>query len=159
MKRALASLRRRPRRALLLVAVVAVASVLVGYSVITLTNQTATSENGGAAPGGTTTNSLTRTVRYMVQSPQTGQWTVIRAMSSILSVTASNTGSVPAYQSLASLNQTVIGYECTNQGKNGVCNSFGYVQQTGWFWDVASRLLTVHYLGGANVTLTVVEGP
>lgn len=64
-----------------------------------------------------------------------------------------------AYRSLASLNQTSIGNECSHLAGNGVCNSFEYVQQTGWFWDSAGRTLTVHYLGGANVTLTVIEQP
>lgn len=95
-------------------------------------------------------NGLATTARYTVNSPPTGQWLVVDATSPVLSVSASNTGTIPGFSSLASLNQTSIGYACSQAPRGGQC-------QTGWFWDSAGRLLTVHYLGGANVTLTVVE--
>ena len=115
------------------------------------------SSNGATDTNPNSSSSSFTTARYTVDSPATGQWLVVQATSPIISVSASDTGTIPAYHSLASLNQTSIGEECSHLASNGVCDSFEYMQQTGWFWDSANRVLTVHYLGGANVTLTVVE--
>lgn len=99
------------------------------------------------------------TAVYTVDSPATSQWLVVQATHPVLSVSASDTGAIPAFTSLASLNQTTIGNQCTQPRGNGACQSYKSVQQTGWFWDASTHTLTVHYLGGNNVTLTVVEGP
>jgi hypothetical protein len=160
----------------LLVVLLVAGSVLLLYQQITPTSQ-ANSSDGTSTTGNsssnlafsaekkssvssfTISNSLTTTARYTVDGSPTGQWLVIQATFPILSVSASDTGIIPEYRSLSSLNQTSIGYECSQRASDGSCVSFEYVQQTGWFWDSAGRTLTVHYLGGANVTLTVIEQP
>jgi hypothetical protein len=120
---------------------------------------TPNSQKGSPTTSITALGTLATTARYTVNGSPTGQWLVVQADSPISSVSASDTGIISAYSSLASLNQTSIGYVCSQKASDGACSSFGYVQQTGWFWDSSSRILTVHYLGGANVILTVVEQP
>jgi hypothetical protein len=153
-------MKRRTKYYVLLAVLVAV--LLAGGSALLLYPQIApaiTKPGSSTVSSFTTSRSLTTTARYTVNSSPTGQWLVVQADSPISSVSASDTGTIPTYSSLASLNQTSIGDECSQKASDGACSSFEYVQQTGWFWDAASRTLTVHYLGGANVVLTVVEQP
>jgi hypothetical protein len=149
-------MKRRTRYSVLLVVVLAGGSALLLFQQMT---PAITGPSSFSASSFTTSGNLTTTARYTVDSSPTGQWLVVQADSPILSVSASNTGAIPAYPSITGLNQTAIGYECSQHASDGACNSFEYVQQTGWFWDSTSRLLTVHYLGGSNVILTVVEHP
>ena len=149
-------MKRRTRYYVLLAVLLAGGSALLLYPQMT---PAITNASSSTASPFTTSRTLTTTARYLVNSSPTGQWLVVQADSPISSVSASDTGTIPAYGSLASLNQTSIGYECSQKASDGACYSFGYVQQTGWFWDSAGRTLTVHYLGGTNVTLTVVERP
>jgi hypothetical protein len=153
-------MRRRKKYVLLLVVVIVAGSVLLLYGQVTPAGRTKSHGETGANGNSsfTASNALATTARYTVNSAPTSQWLVIQATSPILSVSASDTGTIPSYPSLAGLNQTSIGYKCSQPASNGSCNSSEYLQQTGWFWDSSSHLLTVHYLGGTNVTLTVVEG-
>ena len=150
-------MKRRTRYAILLAVLLAGGFAVLLYqemaTTIRISSPSATDTNPNSSSSSFTT------ARYTVDSPATGQWLVVQATYPIISVSASDTGTIPAYRSLASLNQTSIGDECSHLAGNGVCDSFEYVQQTGWFWDSANRVLTVHYLGGANVTLTVIEQP
>ncbi|MDA4123467.1 MAG: hypothetical protein OK456_09840 [Thaumarchaeota archaeon] len=167
-------MKRRTKSKVLLVVSLAVGIVLLFYLYATLAARTGspseTTAIGNSSNGATSgqkesstsltkSNSLETTARYTVDSPSTGQWLTVQATSPIFSVSASDSGTIPPYSSLASLNQTSIGYECSQPASNAGCGSYEYVQQTGWFWDSSSHILTVHYLGGANVTLTVVEQP
>jgi len=149
-------MKRRSRYSLMLVVLLAGGSALLLYQLMT---PAITNPSPSIASSFMTSRTLTMTARYTVNSSPTGQWLVVQADSPISSVSASDTGTIPAYSSLASLNQTSIGYECSQKASDGTCSSSEYVQQTGWFWDSAGRLLTVHYLGGANITLTVIEQP
>jgi hypothetical protein len=116
----------------------------------TSAQKTATATNAGSA---------VRTASYTLDGPLTSQWILIQAARPVQSVVASNTGEIPAYSSLASLNQTLIGYRCVRESADGACASSQYLTQTGWFWDQASGVLTIHYLGGRGVVVTVVEQP
>jgi hypothetical protein len=141
---------------------VMIAALLAGGSALLLYQEmtpATTNSVSSRASFFTTSGTQTMTARYTVNSSPTGQWLVVRADSPISSVSASDTGAIPAYGSLASLNRTSIGYQCSQKPIDGDCSSFEYVQQTGWFWDPTGHTLTVHYLGGSNVTLTVVEQP
>ena len=124
-----------------------------------ITNTLSTVTNSSSRTNSTVsaTTPIPITVQYTITSPPIGQWIVVRASYPILLVSASNTGSIPVYHSLASLNKTTIGYVCTRETGAGACNSWQYLQQTGWFWESANYVLVVHCLGGENVTLTVVE--
>ena len=167
LRRAIKRVRKRPV-VLLVVVLLLAGSVLLVYA----SQRPTTAGSSSSIPGGVTSLSSGAsssstfvapsgpgTATYTVDSPATGQWIVVQATHQVIKVTASDTGTIPAYTSLAGLNQTTIGNQCTQPQGNGPCQSFKYVQQTGWFWDSGSRTLTVHYLGGQNVTLTVVEGP
>jgi hypothetical protein len=154
-------MKRRTRYSIILVVMVILAGgfALLLYLQATSGIATPNSQKGSPTSSFATSGTLATTARYTVNSSPTGQWLVVQADSPISSVSASDTGTISAYSSLASLNQTSIGYECSQKASDGACSSFEYVQQTGWFWDSASRTLTVHYLGGANVVLTLVEQP
>ncbi len=94
-------------------------------------------------------------VEYTTNGSVTSQWLVVKSTASILSVSASNSGTIPEYSSLMSLNKTVIGYVCSGVAGGGTCTSWKYIQETGWYWDSATDLLYIHYLGGRNVKLDV----
>jgi len=149
-------MKRRTRYHVIMVVLLAGGAVLLLYQQMT---PAITDPGSSTASFFTTSHTLATTARYTVNSSPTGQWLVVQADSPVSSVSASDSGTIPAYGSLASLNQTSIGYECSQKTADGACSSSEYIQQTGWFWDSADHTLTVHYLGGSNVTLTVIEKP
>src|ERR1700685_1340649 len=152
-------MKRRTRYSIVLVVFLAGVFALLLYLQTIGSGTPNSQKEGSPTTSFATSGTLATPSRYAVNSAPTGQWLVVQADSPISSVSASDTGTIPAYGSLASLNQTSIGNECSQKASDGVCSSFEYVQQTGWFWASTSRTLTVHFLGGPNVPLTVVEQP
>ena len=135
-----------------------VAILILAYSLSTVPGRATTTSSTEITSSNTSSQTLPPgTVQYTTNSPSTGQWLVVRFESQVLSVASSNTGTIPVQPSMASLNETTIGYVCQSVGTDGACNSEQYLQQTGWYWDSSNSLLYVHYLGGQNVTLTVTE--
>ena len=95
-------------------------------------------------------------VTYVTSSGQnTSQWLVIRSTSVVLSVSNNVSGTLQKYATLASLNETMIGYYCTNANPDGSCSSFQYFSEQGWFWDSVNSVLYVHYVGGPAVKITL----
>ena len=117
-----------------------------------------------------TTVPSSQTVTYVTHSPPTSQWLVLSFSQPPANVTASNTGLIPRFLGSESLNATKIGVYCEEtvtsesasgsggNSKAGACAQFATYQQTGWFWDLKSELLFIHYLGGPSVQISVVVG-
>ena len=73
-------------------------------------------------------------------------WLVLRATSSIVSVSSSRTGTLASFGSISSLNATRIGAVCTAVDPSpnlGKCSHFTYNQQ-GWYYDASHGLLYLH---------------
>ena len=156
------ALRKRGKQAILVVLLAALA--IAGFVVAnaTLVQKQSSSLTGTSSTRTTYQRNSTSalqpgTIQYTVDSPRTGQWLIIHANKPISSVSSSNTGALPAYSSLTSLNSTLIGEACGSVSDGGQCSSWQYIQQTGWYWDQTKDLLYIHYLGGDGVVLTVSE--
>jgi len=118
----------------------------------------------------TTVRSSSQIVTYVTHSSPTSQWLVLSFSQPPANVTASNTGLIPRFLSSESLNATKIGVYCEQtvtsestsgsggSSPSGVCVQFMTYQQTGWYWDLKSELLFIHYLGGPSVQISVVVG-
>jgi hypothetical protein len=73
-------------------------------------------------------------------------------------VFVNDTGVVPSYPDLASLNQTKIGFQCDSIRSDGTCDHFVYVQETGWWYDAANGIVYIHYVGDSTVEISLFEG-
>lgn len=94
---------------------------------------------------------------YVTKSaPDSSQWLILKDSTSPSQIYANNTGVIPKYTTLASLNGTVIGERCTSTS-NDICTSWKYLSETGWYFDSVNLLLYIHYVGGEAVEITVSE--
>ena len=117
----------------------------------TTTRQIATTSTSIA----TTSKSTSRQQTYVTSSPpQSSQWLVVQYSVLPSVVQASDSGVIPRFSSLASLNQTVIGSVCISI-QNNQCVSWNTLAQTGWFFDPVNLILYIHYVGGASIQIIV----
>ncbi|MEM3803426.1 MAG: carboxypeptidase-like regulatory domain-containing protein [Conexivisphaerales archaeon] len=98
-----------------------------------------------------TNNSLTLSTS---SGPSTSQWIILETPQPVTSVSSSSSGSISNYQSISSLNKTIIGYICTSI-LNSVCTTWSEYNQQGWYFDPSNSLLYVHFTGGKSVAITV----
>lgn len=86
---------------------------------------------------------------YRLNGPSSfSSWLVVDLSNPPTSVSASDTGSVTHYSTLASLNGSIIG----DIWKAGAWQD---LTQTGWYYDSVNQLLYVHFEGGSSISLTV----
>ena len=79
-------------------------------------------------------------------------WLVTSSPMTPLSVTSTNTGTIPPASSLGALNNTFVGMRWTG-------GTWQNITQTGWYYDSHNGLLYVHYVGDNTVGVTVNYDP
>ncbi len=101
--------------------------------------------------------SSTNYVSYVTDSaPNSSQWLIIESTTSPYAVTTNNTGTVPQYSDLSSLNNTKIGIFCTAiNATYDTCSQWTTYQQPGWYWDSIHTLLYIHYMGDDPIEIDV----
>ncbi|MEM0117510.1 MAG: carboxypeptidase-like regulatory domain-containing protein [Conexivisphaerales archaeon] len=97
-------------------------------------------------------NLTQNSAEYFLTGPHAfSGWAILHVASKPQAVTSSNSGQIPEYQTLQSLNSSHIGMFW-----NG--NSWSNRTETGWYYDTNNQLLYVHFVGDNAVTLTVTLG-
>ncbi len=87
---------------------------------------------------------------YFVSGPHSmSSWLILNESSRPVTVSSSMLGVLSEFSDLASLNETIVGYSA----------SFQFLQQGGWYFDQAHRLLYVHSQVGSSETLVVSFSP
>jgi hypothetical protein len=88
----------------------------------------------------------------------TSAWLILQATSPIVSVSSNVTGTLTQYTSLASLNATTIGYECSVENTtSSTCITWQFLKQEGWYYDSSNGLLYIHFEGSDPVSLSLVQ--
>jgi hypothetical protein len=88
----------------------------------------------------------------------TSAWLILQATSPIVSVSSNVTGTLTQYTSLASLNATTIGYECSVENTtSSTCITWQFLKQEGWYYDSSNGLLYIHFEGSDPVSLSLMQ--
>ncbi len=167
-------MRRRPRKPRRLVAMLAVASVVAVLALALLLKSmggtgnlesgigsglTTTGETHSSAGGQATTSSpaMAGLASWYTSSspPHSSQWLVVDLRVAPSVVFANDSGIVPRFATLASLNATKIGTFCDSLGADGSCARASSYSETGWYFDPDARVLFVHYVGDMSVKVSL----
>jgi len=89
-------------------------------------------------------------VSYVFTGPvDSSGWVIIYTNATPTAVYSNETGAIPQYASLYSLNATTIGFKCANVNiTTGACISWVDLNQEGWFYNTTANLLYIHYRVG-----------
>ncbi len=145
-------------------AVILAALVLRGLTTQTpsqtgLVTSVSTTTSGSAqfsSAGGTTRPTGDAPGSYVTSSPlNSSQWLVLSEAARPAQVISNLSGTIPPYDSLASLNNTRIGSFCTSVKQDGSCANFVTLRETGWYYEPVKGLLYIHYVGGKAVKISV----